>query len=337
MPPRWQGRLLDFVKDPSRTCCDTKGAVKLRLLSLSIPVFLAALLAAQQAVTQQAAAPDRQQPAKVALPIEAPDPADEFVCPMDPDVHSLTPGKCPRCGMTLVAGVPDFVEYPVTLKTEPRVLKAGAPLEFQISITNPRDGKRVTDFEIMHEKIFHFFAVSQDLSYFIHDHPVKGADSIFRLKGSLPKPGLYRLLSDFYPKGGTPQLIAKTIVVPGGPFHPQSSKLKADVGVQQGANVDVTLTMEPQMPIAGMKTLLFFKLSDADGFEPYLGAWGHMLCASEDLIDMIHNHPFLADGGPNVQFNMIFPRPGIYRVWVQFQRKGVVNTVAFNVPVIELK
>ncbi len=62
-----------------------------------------------------------------------------------------------------------------------------------------------------------------------------------------------------------------------------------------------------------------------------------MLAVSEDLVDMIHSHPFIADGGPNVQFNMIFPRQGIYRVWVQFQRKGVVNTVAFNIPVTELK
>jgi hypothetical protein len=34
-----------------------------------------------------------------------------------------------------------------------------------------------------------------------------------------------------------------------------------------------------------------------------------------------------------MQFNMIYPRPGIYRVWIQVQRQGVVNTLAFNVPV----
>ena len=61
-----------------------------------------------------------------------------------------------------------------------------------------------------------------------------------------------------------------------------------------------------------------------------------MLVASEDLIDLIHMHPFLADGGPQVQFNVIFPRPGMYRIWTQFQRKGEVNTVAFTVPVISL-
>jgi hypothetical protein len=34
---------------------------------------------------------------------------------------------------------------------------------------------------------------------------------------------------------------------------------------------------------------------------------------------------------------VIFPRAEAHRVWVQFQRKGVVNTVAFNVPVVQLK
>ncbi len=57
-----------------------------------------------------------------------------------------------------------------------------------------------------------------------------------------------------------------------------------------------------------------------------------MVIGSGDLIDMIHNHPAQVVGSI-MQFNMIYPRPGIYRVWIQVQRKGVVNTVAFNVPV----
>ena len=61
-----------------------------------------------------------------------------------------------------------------------------------------------------------------------------------------------------------------------------------------------------------------------------------MLAVSEDLVDMIHSHPFLGDGGPHVQFNLIFPRPVAYRLWVQFQRQGIVNTVRFDVPVSRL-
>jgi hypothetical protein len=51
---------------------------------------------------------------------------------------------------------------------------------------------------------------------------------------------------------------------------------------------------------------------------------------------MVHAHPFIADGGPQIQFNLVFPRARDYRIWVQFQRNGVVNTVRFDVPVKEL-
>ena len=280
-----------------------------------------------------------QEPAPLKFPLPAPDapePPVEFVCPMDPDVRSKVPGKCPRCGMALVAGIPDQVEYPVELKPTPRVLKPGQKVELAFTVRDPKSGQPVKNFEIMHEKLYHMFIVSQDLQFFVHEHPMQGADAAFRYNAVLPKPGMYRVLSDFYPKGGTPQLIARTLIVSGGPITP-GTKLQPDLKPQKAENLTAQLRMEPPEPIAGMKTLLFFKLDPADGLEQYIGAWGHMMAASEDLVDMIHTHPFLADGGPNIQFNLIFPRPGVYRLWVQFQRKGVVNTVAFNVPVSELK
>jgi hypothetical protein len=61
-----------------------------------------------------------------------------------------------------------------------------------------------------------------------------------------------------------------------------------------------------------------------------------MLAASDDLIDLIHTHPFIADGGPQIEFSLDFPRARTYRVWVQFQRKGVVNTAHFDIPVKQL-
>ena len=57
-----------------------------------------------------------------------------------------------------------------------------------------------------------------------------------------------------------------------------------------------------------------------------------MLAASSDLIDLLHIHPFLVKGG-DIQFNILFPRPGLYRIWTQFQRSGVVNLVVFTVQV----
>lgn len=260
----------------------------------------------------------------------------EFVCPMHPDVHSSQPGVCPRCGMKLVANLPDRVEYPLMLALHPAAPKPGKNVQLAFTVLDPKTGKRVTDFQVMHEKLYHLFIVSQDLNFFLHDHPEQGPDGMFYFNASLPKPGMYRILSDFYPTGGTPQLIVKTLILPGTGITP-GAELKADLSAKESANMRVSLSMQPGQPIAGMKTLLFFHLDPADGLQPYLGSWSHMLIASDDLIDMIHDHPFIADGGPQMQFNVIFPRARTYRVWVQFQRKGVVNTAVFNVPVSELK
>lgn len=265
-------------------------------------------------------------------------PSPEFVCPMDPGVRAKDPGKCPRCGMKLVAGIPDFVEYPVDLAVAPRVPAAGKPLDMTFTVEDPKTHKTVTKFEVVHEKLFHLFLVSEDLRFFAHEHPEYDGKGTFRHRTTLPHPGLYRIATDFYPTGGTPQMNVSTLVVPGA--VPKPVPLKPDLHPQQGENLQVELVTEPAQPLAGFKTLCFFKLKSKTGelkLEPYLGAWGHMLAASEDLIDLIHTHPFLAEGGPQVQFNIIFPREGVHRVWVQFQNNGVVNTVAFNVPVKPLR
>lgn len=254
---------------------------------------------------------------------------------MDKDIRSAGPGKCPRCGMKLVVGVPDPAEYLMDLTLTPRAPKAAEPVDLAFKIRDPKTGAAVTRFETVHEKLFHLFVVSQDLEYFIHDHPVQSSAGAFHYPAKLPAPGMYRLLGDYYPTGGTPQLTAKTIFVAGGASHP--AELKADRSPKHTENLDVELVTDPPTPIAGLKTLLFFRVKPAEDLELYLGAWGHMLAASDDLIDMIHTHPFLADGGPQIQFNVIFPRARTYRLWVQFQRKGVVNTAVFTVPVSVLK
>ncbi|MBI3682329.1 MAG: hypothetical protein HY235_18270 [Acidobacteria bacterium] len=257
---------------------------------------------------------------------------------MDKDVRASQPGKCPRCGMKLIAGIPDPAEYPVELQLSPKPPRAAKPVDMIFQVEDPKSGAPVKQFEIVHEKLFHLFLISEDLSYFAHEHPEQDAASRFRFRTTLPQAGPYRVLTDFYPTGGTPQMHVSTLFVAGA--TPARKPLPADLTPQQSANLTVQLATEPPQPLAGFKTLMFFKLKPAKGefkLEPYLGAWGHMLAASEDLIDLLHTHPFIADGGPQVQFNVIFPREGTYRVWVQFQNRGEVNTVAFNVPVKQLR
>ena len=265
-------------------------------------------------------------------------PAVSFVCPMDRDVASKTPGYCPRCGMKLMAGIPDSKEYSVRITPQPRLIRPGENNDLTFHIDDPKTHQTVRDFEVVHEKFYHLFVVSQDLSFFLHTHPEQEPDENFHLGVRFPKPGTYRVLSDFYPKGGTPQLIVNTLLVPGGADDPpEPAQLVPDLALQHAENADVDLVMQPAHPVAGQKTLMFFRVEPNDGIEPYLGAMAHLLAASSDLIDMIHTHPLQAsDHGRDykeLQFSLTFPSAGIYRVWVQTQRKGTVNTVAFNVPV----
>ena len=274
----------------------------------------------------------RGQPDSASVLLTAVDAPLDYVCPMDPDVRSATPGKCPRCGMTLVFGIPDPEEYPLHLAIEPPRFQAREKVDLVFTVTNPDTGQQVQHFETVHERLFHLFLVSSDLKYFVHDHPKYNGSGEFHYAATFPKPGMYRVLGDFYPSGGTPQLAPETILVPGGPVSLADAKLAPDLAPQKSENASAALTMDPAHPAAGQAVRFYLQIQPADGLEKYLGAWAHMLAASDDVVDLIHEHPFNAENG-RIEFDLTFPRPHTYRVWVQFKRDGVVNTVAFNVPV----
>jgi hypothetical protein len=261
-----------------------------------------------------------------------PDPSKDpvYFCPMDKDIRSNHPGNCSRCGMKLVVGVPDPVEFYLDLRVNPRAPKPNEKVRLTFDVHDPWKNNPVKKFNIVHEKLFHAFIVSEDLQFFVHDHPIWVSDA-FQYDISFPKPGMYRVLGDFYPEGATPQLISKTIFVSGTPAP--SPPLTRDYSPKNAVNLRVELATFPAQPVAGKNTQMRFTINPGDGFERYLGAWGHMLAASDDLIDMMHTHPFIADGSPQIQFDLTFPRVRTYRIWVQFQRNGTVNTVHFDIPV----
>jgi len=249
---------------------------------------------------------------------------------MHPEVRSAKPGVCPRCGMTLALNIRDSGEYPLEVSHSPELIKPGAEVSLTLRVFNPGSGQPVKYFDIVHEKLMHLFVVSENLEFFAHTHPLPQADGSFRVQLRLPFGGMYRLLADYFPSGAAPQLSVKTLFVSG---HSKPGKLAPARGPSKSENLAASLRLDPEQPIAGLETKMFFTLEPAVGLELYLGSWAHMLVASEDLIDLLHLHPIFADGGPSVQFNLIFPRPCVYRLWTQFQRKGVVNTMAFTAQV----
>lgn len=256
----------------------------------------------------------------------------DWVCPMDPEVRSDKPGRCPRCGMSLVIQIPERVEYPMEVVCTPQPSRPNEPLMLTLSVRDPNTGKIVSQFEIVHEKLMHVFVVSENLEYFAHVHPTLQSDGRFTLPLRFPYGGMYRMLADFYPAGAVPQLAVSTIFVAG---RATPARLTPSLTPCRSTNLTATLRTEPEQLLAGLESRLTFSLNPADNLQTYLGAWGHMLAASSDLIDLLHIHPFLVNRG-EIQFNIIFPRPGLYRIWTQFQRSGTVNTTVFTVPVVAL-
>jgi hypothetical protein len=289
---------------------------------------------------------------------------------MHPDVRADERIACARCGMTLAPiDASAFDENGL----EVDVVGGRTPGMVTLTIRVLDRDETVRDFEIVHERPFHLFVVSRDLSHFDHVHPEQGADGVFKIDLRVPRPDVYRLVADFYPKGGIPQTVQRTIVAPGfdRPVLADAPPLEPDATEKSVSGLRFALEAAPF--VAGRETDLSFAVVDAASgervtdLEPFLGAPGHLLVMSADLVDAIHSHPDAEasfsgtrDSGPGTQagaqpaggglggvpspqshvpsrisFTLRFPRPVRYRMWLQVQRRGAVVTVPFTVSVSE--
>jgi len=128
-------------------------------------------------------------------------------------------------------------------------------------------------------------------------------------------------------------------------------------------DMTATVDYDPTVFAVGQYGHLNFHLTDKATGQPvtdlqtYLGAFGHTLIMSEDMVDYVHSHPLdiLAQpdddgnlkfvippgadldklrGGPDVTFEGLMPKPGLYRAWTQFRRNDKVYTFPFTFNVV---
>ena len=305
---------------------------------------------------------------------------------MHPDYTLDIAGTCPRCGMALVRATPfDVRDYGLEFRTRPvrpasalratavrrslgeggkdgpygtPLVRAGEASTWNFSIRHPGTGKPVPSLEVVHERPYHLFVISQDMEHFQHIHPQQEPDLTWALDVTLPQAGYYTVLSDFLPSGGASQLISRPLVTAGyaGDLAADSARLVADTNfVKVVDDLTASVSFDPPTFVAGLYGHLIFHLTDTRTGRPvtdlqtYLGAFGHTLIMSEDMLDYVHSHsldilagdnddgvpqfiiPPGADleklrGGPDVTFDGLMPKPGRYRAWTQFRRNDIVYT-----------
>ena len=191
-----------------------------------------------------------------------------------------------------------------------------------------RNGKRLSEFELLHERVMHFIVVRDALDEFQHLHPTVTVDGLASVEIAFPTAGTYWLFVDCQAKGEGQQTVRHELRLAGDP--PAAPELKA--------NVPVVVTVgevkaEVSVQRGDGEWLVTFAHRDLDDksvtdLEPYLGAMGHLVVIGEGTGEYVHAHAetqSAPDG--RVKFAAHIARPGIYKAWGQFQREGQVFTI----------
>ena len=290
-----------------------------------------------------------------------------YTCPMHPEVRSMNKDdKCPKCGMALVEMKDASMngsqtklhseKYSLNLTTIPQNPKSGEELTIAFSLMNNETKAIVKDLDIVHEKILHLIIVSKNLAYFDHIHPEMNSDGSLSVKTKFNKGGDYVLFADLKPKGEkVSQVFDIPMKVLGDPVEniPMTPRNTFETD-----GYSAVMTTYPTELNANKSTEIVVNLKkngkDVSDLKNYLGALGHMVIISEDASMYLHVHPMEAEtkghdhsemggmkmdsdkvtkSGPNVVFHTNFPKPGIYKVFAQFNPGGKLITTNFVVNV----
>jgi uncharacterized membrane protein len=291
-----------------------------------------------------------------------------YQCPMHEGVLAEKPGDCPLCGMPMIPiqrGPRTTLHdegYDMALAAEPQHaavsdvslhapdVKAIDDLTLHLTFTPLFEGHTLRDLALVHEHLLHLIVVSQDLSFFDHIHPLIQPDGSLSITYSFPRPGRFLLFADITPRGQRGQVFRFPVTVgkSAGEQGPSHANLIPSPTLYKPLEADPTITAElipqPRTISAGIHSDLLFRLCQngqpISDLEPYLGAMGHCVIISQDTNTYLHCHPEQvfnptkdSRGGPFVAFHTLFPTPGRYKIWAQFQRHGRILIADFVVDV----
>ncbi|HEX5910367.1 MAG TPA: hypothetical protein VFY44_07725 [Thermoleophilaceae bacterium] len=210
----------------------------------------------------------------------------------------------------------------LTLELARTRVRAGRPVELAFRITD-RQGRTVRRFDVEHARRMHLILARRDLGAFQHLHPRQATDGSWSVRARLPEGGSYRLFADFS-RGGRAQTLGADLGVTG---PTRSRALPAPATIARAG--DLTVTQRAPRARAGREAELEYAVTRAGrrvAVEPYLGARGHLVALREGDLAFLHVHP----DRDRLRFATRFPSAGRYRLFLQFQHEGRVQTVAFT-------
>jgi hypothetical protein len=230
-----------------------------------------------------------------------------------------------------------------------------------------RAPRRPDDLVPDHGHLMHLFAVRvPELDTILHLHPARtGPDAFVETVPAAPA-GSYRLFADIVHESGVPETLTAALDLPAGGTPPEGDDA-VGAGLRPGAGSPASLSDGTRVtwldhgdePLPAGRALWFrFRVEDGQGrpagdLHPYMGMAAHAVFLARDLSVFAHVHPSgsvpmaaLAIASPDAlralhappgaplgsdfAFPYGFPKPGPYRIFVQFKRGDVIETAAFD-------
>ncbi len=213
----------------------------------------------------------------------------------------------------------------VDLTANPPMPRVGIPADLQFFV-NRQPGNQpvpINELEIEREKLMHVIGVRSDLNYFFHIHPQPGGlPGEWSVSNVFEAPGQYKIWSEIKQAGTIHNFDQPLVTVVGD----DQTALAPDTNFSRQVTVDtykVELTL-PSVIQAEREAELGFEIHSLAGQEislgNYLGAPVHLSVIKDDLSQFVHTHPGDRAGASHgVEFPVVFPEPGLYKVFAQFR------------------
>jgi hypothetical protein len=223
-----------------------------------------------------------------------------------------------------------------TMKRMTTMLPSGQPASYQFMIMNA-PGKPVTSFEADQTKLMHFYLIRSDVTGFQHLHPTMAADGTWTAPIAATAPGSYRAYASFIAKNGkgkaTPVVVSVDAPVAGAEGTEAAFPPPAQTTTVDGYTVTASGDL-----MAGRSHTLTLTVSKGGtpvtDLQPYLDTYAHLTAFHQGDLAFAHLHPqgmVSGDhGGPTLTFEAMLPKPGNWRIFVQFQTAGVLHTAALT-------
>ncbi len=229
----------------------------------------------------------------------------------------------------------------------------GQPTILTFFLTDKTTGQPIQDLAIEHEAAIHAIIVSYDLSYFAYVHPqsAPNAQGRYTIEHTFPAKGDYVVYIEFAPEGKPTEVHRFDLPVGGGgtslpDLAPNLAPAQtgsytatiADISDAQGKAYTVHIERDGQ-PVTDLQPYLG-AAAHIVTLDQYTGSFGHAHAVegtNAASLDSMENMSAMeatpAAFGPDITFRPASAGPGLYKMWVQFEHQGQVQTVSWVVEV----